>query len=282
MAEIESLQKTSDPVILEMEEKAAAAELDRAQHPEKNQEYTIQAHFNHKLLLILNKLHKARGDLKSTRDARLLFPCIKSSFADLLQLFKKDKSDDSVIKPVGQWVVENRARLLARDDDLFLRPSHPFLVKMESAALWSTLRPHERVNFWGLIGHPLQLSTIFHHLDQNGLGDIADIVNDILGAGKLAYDRDPQTLNHKQVITSAVREGCTPLKMGKIKKLFERMKNEKDQKTLKSLANLMKDVLPQAAGLRGANIPHTQEDDHQTQDITETKEIIAIEKIKNA
>jgi hypothetical protein len=250
LTDIESLQQTSDPTILENERQEMAAEAERMKNPEMNREYTITAHFNQKLLLLLQKLHTVRGTIKSKKDGRVLFPGLRNSFVELLTMFKENPATEAVIRPVGEWVVTNRQRLLNRDDKLFLEPSHPFLIEMNAATLWSTFKPHERVNFWTLVGHPLQLATIFHHLDDDGLRDIADIVNDLLAAGKIAYDRDPNTLNGKQVITKAIKRGCTTNKIAKIKGLFERMQKEKDQKTLKSLARLMQDVLPQAAGLR--------------------------------
>jgi hypothetical protein len=261
LTDIESLQQTNDPEILENEKQELAAETERMNNPEKNREYTITSHFNHKLLLFLNKMHNVRGQLKSKKDGRILFPGIKNAFAQLLKMFKENPATEAVIKPVGTWVVEHKQQLLDRDDRLFLEPNHPFLVEMNAAALWSTFKPHERVNFWTIVGHPLQLATIFHHLDNDDLRDIADIVNDLLAAGKIAYDRDPSTLNGKQVITKAIKRGCTTNKIAKIKGLFGKMQKEKDGKTLKGLARLMQDVLPQAAGLRSGKLGHNEDDD---------------------
>jgi len=259
LTSIESLQQTSDPTILENDKREQLAEQERMKNPNQNREYTITAHFNHKLLLFLNKLHTVRGTLKSKKDGRIIFPGIKSSFAQLLTIFKENPGTEAVIRPVGEWVVAHRTQLLNRDDKLFLEPDHAFLQEVGSSALWQTFKPHERVNFWSLVGHPLQLATIFHHLDNDNLRDIADIVNDLLAAGKIAYDRDPNTLNGKQVITKAIERGCTQHKIGKIRGLFERMQKEPDQRTLKSLAKLMQDVLPQAAGLRNGK-SHNDDD----------------------
>lgn len=262
LTDIESLQQTNDPEILENERVEVAAEAERMQNPEKNREYTITSHFNHKLLLFLNKMHNVRGQLKSKKDGRILFPGIKNAFMQLLTLFKENPATEAVIKPVGDWVVAHKQQLLDRDDRLFLEPDQPYLATdLNSAALWSTFKPHERVNFWTIVGHPLQLATIFHHLDNDDLRDIADIVNDLLAAGKIAYDRDPNSLNGKQVITKAIKRGCTTHKITKIRGLFEKMQKEKDAKTLKRLATLMQDVLPQAAGLRGGSKLGHNEDD---------------------
>lgn len=261
LTDIESLQKTDDPVILENERQEIAAEAERMKNPDKNREYTITAHFNHKLLLFLNKLREVRGTLTSKKDGRILFPAIANSFVKLLAMFKENPGTETVIRPIGEWIDVHRQQLLNRDDKLFLEPDHPFLVEMNSAALWSTFKPHERVNFWSLVGHPLQLATIFHHLDNEDLRDIADIVNDLLAAGQIAYDRDPNTLNGKNVITKAIKRGCTTHKIGKIRLMFEKMQKDSSQSTLKRLAKLMQNVLPQAAGLRGNNRSHNEDDE---------------------
>jgi len=247
-------------VILENERQEIAAEAERMKNPEKNREYSITAHFNHKLLRFLNKLRDVRGTLVSKKDGRILFPGIANSFVKLLAMFKENPGTEAVIRPVGEWVDAHRQQLLNRDDKLFLEPDHPFLIEMNAAALWSTFKPNERVNFWSLVGHPLQLATIFHHLDNEDLRDIADIVNDLLAAGQIAYDRDPNTLNGKQVITKAIKRGCTTFKISKIRAMFDKMQKEGDQRTLRRLAKLMQNVLPQAAGIRGGNKSHNEDD----------------------
>jgi hypothetical protein len=274
--------KSTDPSILEADTRENEEETERLSNPNQNRDYTITAHFNHKVLLFLNKLLKSRGSAKSKRDGRLMFPWIKTSLAQLLSMFKENPGSEEVIRPVGVWVVEHRERLLQRDDSLFMEPDHPFLKEINSAALWATWKPHERVNFWTLIGHPLQLATIFHHLDNDSLRAISDIVNDLLAAGKISYDRDPSTLNRKQIIHKAIERGCTSNKITKIRGLFEKMRTEKDKKTLKALAKLLQDVIPQAAGLRTGVTQGRSEEQQQEEEEEEQKQQNIASKTKSA
>jgi hypothetical protein len=255
LTSIESLQQTSDPGILENEKKEAAEEEERRKHPEKTREFTITAHFNHKLLQVLLKLQKARGEVKLKSDGSIAFPQIMQAIVELVAKFDKNRGAMDVIRPIGKWVADNRARLQSRDDNLFLEPENDFLKSFQSRRLWLSFKEPERINFWNLIGHPMQLATIFHRLDNESLSDIAEIVNDLLHAGGIAYDRDPSTLRSKDVISKAIERGCTPHKIAKIRGLFDRMQKEPDQRTIKSLTQLMQDVLPAAARAKNSRGP---------------------------
>jgi hypothetical protein len=261
LTQVESLQKTTDPTILDAARMEAEAEQERAKNPARSREFTITAHFNHKLLLFLNKLLAVRGNLKSKKDGSIVFPGIRDALTKLLAMFKENPGTEVVIRPIGEWVVAHKDQLLLRDDQLFLQPDHPFLVEFQAPKLWSTFRPHEKVNFWGLIGHPLQMATIFHHLDSDELRDIADIINELLEASQVSYKTDPGKLDSRKVITDSIVKGTAPLKLAKIRRLFDRMTKEPGGNTLRSLAKLLQDVLPQAAGLRAAAVAGTTDDD---------------------
>ena len=254
LTQIESLQKTTDPSILQRDAQEAAAEKDRLEHPEKVQANKLSAHFNYKVCVLLQKMHAKRGNLKSKVDGRILFPAINTSFAELLRRFKENPASRGVIEPVGAFIAKNRKKLVRRDDRVFSHPTHPFLVDFNSADLWATFKPHEREAFWDLVAHPISLATIDHDLHTGDLADVAEIVDDILAGSGVAYDTDPKNVNGKEMVMSAIEKGVAPAKLARIHKLFARMSNDPDQKTIHSIHKLMKHVLPQAMRARGIDI----------------------------
>lgn len=243
----ETLQQTTDPDILESERQEAAAEAERQKNPEKQREFTITAHFNHKALKFLNKMLEKRGRVRRISTNKLAFPMIKESFVLMLEEFKTNPGSERFMKPFAQWVDSHRAQLLDRDDNLFLKPDHPALVRLNSKALWETFKPEERRNFWGRVGQILQLATIFYYLDNDELRDISDIVNDLLAGAQIAYDRDPKSLNAKEVLSTALLRGCSPGKTKKLWTLFEKMQKERDGKTLTAITNLIQNAVRQGA-----------------------------------
>jgi hypothetical protein len=254
LTQIESLQKTSDPSILQREAQEAAAEKDRLDNPEKVQENRLSAHFNYKLCLLLQKLHLVRGNVRSKKDGRIVFPAIKSSFAELLRLFKENPASRAIIEPVGEFIAKHRKKLNRRDDKIFLEPSHTFLVGFDTASLWATFKPDEREAFWDLVAHPISLATIDHDLHTGDLADVAEIVDDILAGSGIAYDTDPKNVNGKEMVMSAIEKGVAPGKLARIHKLFARMSSDPDQKTMRSIHKLMKHVVPQALRARGIDL----------------------------
>jgi hypothetical protein len=260
LTEIEALSKTNNPFILESARQEELAEEERIKNPDSVQEFTITAHFNYKAASAWARVYEARGKVPSKKDGRILFPALKVVLAKMLAMFKENRSTEEIIKPVSEWVVAHRLQLLNKDERVFMEPDHPFLIDINSPGIWATLKPHQRANLWGLIGHPLQLATIFYHLNTPELRAISSIVNDLLAAGNIAYDTDPSELNAKRVITKAIKGGCTTRKIGVIRNLFKTMSTERDSKTLKALAALMRDVLPQAAKLRSGGFGHNEED----------------------
>jgi hypothetical protein len=250
----EQLAKTTDPSQLQREADEAAAEKDRQEHPEKVQDMRLSAHFNYKAFLLLLKLKEKRGAVRSKKDGRILFPSIDEAYLSLKRVFVENPASRDIIESVGAFIAKNRKKLKRRDDDLFLKPTHPWLIAFNAPAIWATFKPDERDAFWDVVSHPISLATIDYDLHTGDLSDVSDIIDDILAASGVTYDTKPGEINQNELASSAFEKGVTPAKIERIKRVFTRLSNDPDQRTMRSIHKLMKHAMDQATRARGIDV----------------------------
>jgi hypothetical protein len=240
---VESLTRTTDPAILEAVRKEEDAEKERLKNPESTRNSGLCASANYKILALLERLTTLWGNIKSSKDGRILFPQLQIAFDGLLDRFKVFPNDPIAVTQIGAWAVTNARAIKVRDDSLFLKPTHPWLVEFKSDQLWKAMSPSSRETLWTLAARPIQLCAVHRRLDAAGLSDVTDLLDGFLGSQGLAYDSDGSQIKPKTLLDETLFHAASTGKLSRIQALFSRMSNPADQgKTVSTIVSLLHSI----------------------------------------
>lgn len=127
----------------------------------------IVGHFNRNLLWLTDLVFRSRGRSTHKRTNVSLFPEIEQVHAKLVAAFQDEPNTDAFIRPIADWVYENRVQLAANDDKLFLQPKHDFLKNtLPSAKLWRSVSPNDRKVIWERIETLAQMTQVFSGMNH--------------------------------------------------------------------------------------------------------------------
>ncbi len=240
---VESLTRTTDPAILEAVRKEEDAEKERLKNPESTRNSGLCASANYKILALLERLTTLWGNIKSSKDGRILFPQLQIAFDGLLARFKAFPNDPIAVTQIGAWAVTNARAIKVRDDALFLKPTHPWLVEFKCDQLWKAMSPSSRETLWTLAARPIQLCAVHRRVDVAGLSDVTDLLDGFLGSQGLAYDSDGSQIKPKTLLDETLFHAASTGKLSRIQGLFNRMSNPADQgKTVSTIVSLLHSI----------------------------------------
>jgi hypothetical protein len=226
-------QDSNDPIV---KQKAAQSEVraqDRKTKTKQNSRYRMEAHFNYRLLEFMEHMLDFRGRKtyisQATGKETLYYPQIKETYEQIKALFTQNNATTLIIQPFGEWAVKHHAQLKARDKSILTTPAlydHPFLTAFKMDRLWKSFNDQTEEDLWKRTHRIVTLATVYHDMNNQGFGDLMDIINEVLEDSKIDYDVNPKTFRgHKKLVDSIIDRCAESSGMERFKNIFGKMQN---------------------------------------------------------
>jgi hypothetical protein len=181
----------------------------------------------------------------------LYFPELAETYQQIKQLFTADNATIAIIKPFGEWAVKHHAQLKAHDMSPFTNDGaydHPLLGKLRCNDLCKTFNQETQEDIWGRTHRILTLATVYHDMNNQGFGDLMDIINEVLEDAKIGYDVNPKTFKgHRQLVDSIIDRCAESSGMERFKNIFGKMQSS-GQNGLDGILKLVDHLTPGSTG----------------------------------
>lgn len=216
--------------------------------------YRIEAHFNFRLLEFLDHMVAFRG--KSTwtnKSGKAIrhFPALEQHYLLLKQCFTKDNATTDIIRPFGEWAVKHHDRLKAHDNTLFSdaeKFDHPLLKTFRCDVLWNTFNADTKNDVWNRTYRIVTLATVYHDMNNQGFGELMDIINEVLEDAKIGYDVDGKKFSgHKQLVDSIIDRCFETTGMERFQNIFGKMQSS-GENGLDGILKLVDHLTPSVGG----------------------------------
>lgn len=216
----------------------------------QNSRYRIEAHFNFRLLEFFEHLVAFRGKetFKNKQGQSVLyFPQLEKKYQEIKQLFTNDNSTTAIIKPFGEWAVKHHAALKAHDISLFAdakQHDHEMMKTLHCVLLCKSFNDETQQDIWNRTHRIVTLATVYHDMNNQGFGDLMDIINEVLEDAKIGYNVDPKTFKgHSQLVDSIIDRCAEDSGMQRFKNIFGKMQSS-GQNGLDGILKLVDHLTP--------------------------------------